>query len=196
MLSLSPITDKLYHALVKIDVAKETVEASKNNYTYGILNLYENSLKIQEMLETSGSVESFNLEYEENYVQFMLDVYDKNKDNAVIVDTGINDLDNVTILRILNKLDYRDKLLFIDIVRNSTSNRFIARNQNVLALLTRLSTRELLYVTFHFLTKPITICGSTNLQFPIFFTNLSDVDLYIELAEKNNLSIRDMVIKY
>ena len=194
--SLSPITHKVYHALMKIDVSSDTLEEAKKTYTNGILCVSDCSSALNNDRMIKSTFETYNLAYEEYFVNFIRKVYEINSDKAVLIETGMNELDNVTLLRILTILDYRDKLLFLDMIKHDSKNAFVARDVRVLELLTRLATRDLLFSTFHFLSKEITVCCQPNLSFPIFVTDFSNVETYGDLAKDSNLNLCNLQIKY
>lgn len=194
--SFSPITNKVCHALMKIDVSSDTLEEAKKNYTNGILCVTNCMSTLQEERPLKSTFEVYNLAYEERFVNFIRNVYEINSDKSVLVETKMDELDNVTLLRILTMLDYRDKLLFLDIIKNASKNAFIARDVRMLELLTRLATRDLLFSTFHFLSKEITICCQPNLSFPFFVTNFDHVETYIDLAANSDLNLCNLQVKY
>lgn len=196
MLTLfSPVTNKVYRALMKINVSSDTIEEAKNNYSYGTLCLSDGVIAMSNDSLEKCTFESYNLAYEENFVNFIRLVYEKNNDNAVLVETKINELDNVLLLRIITILDYRDKLLFLDMIKNSSKSAFVTRDVRILELLIRLATRELLFSTFHFLTCNVAICCQPNLCFPVFINEFSGFETYLELASESNLDLCNLHIK-
>ena len=196
LLSFNPITNKVYHALTKIDVSEDNLEEAKKKYTNGVLSISVCPEDKDTKSDNSNLFVSYNLAYEEYFVDFIRDVYDLNSDKAVLVETHINELDNVTLLRIITILDYRDKILFLDVIKNASKSTFVARDVKILELLTRLATRDLLFSTFHFLSKEITICCQPKLQFPVFVTDFNNFETYIELAIKSHLNLCNLQIIY
>lgn len=194
--SFSPITNKVYHALKKIDVSEETLEEAKKLYTNGILSVSDCVNWNDASCTQKSTFVSYNLAYEEYFVDFIRQVYELNSDRAVLVETRINEMDNVTLLRILTILDYRDKLLFLDMIKNASNSAFVARDVKIIELLTRLATRELLFSTFHFLSKEITVCCQPHLVFPVFVTDFNHFETYIELATNSNLHLCNLQVKY
>ena len=126
----------------------------------------------------------------------MEDVYKSNRSMPVIVDTYFNALDNIDILRILETLDYQDKLFFIELIRHNDneSHLFLIENKEMLSLFVRLSTRESLFSIFHFTYVPITIVGNYDLSFPIFCNKESTLKNYLTMARKNDLFFRSIDI--
>jgi len=196
LLSFNPITNKVYHALLKIDVSEETMDEAKKKYTNGILTVSNCPEDDDTKSAPNNSFLTYNLAYEQFFVDFIRKVYELNQDKAVLVETHINELDNVTLLRIITILDYRDKLLFLDIIKNSSRNTFVARDVQILELLTKLATRELLFSTFHFLSKEITVCCQPNLQFPVFVSDFNYFEIYIDLAIRSHLNLCNLQVVY
>lgn len=194
--SFSPITDKVYQALIKIDVTCNTIEEAKRVYTHGILSIADCSSNQTTDDADKSMFESYNLAYEERFVSFIKKVFEMNSDKTVLVETNIQELDNVTLMRILTILDYRDKLLFLDMIRNTVKSTFVARDVKILEMLMKLATRNLLFSTFHFLSKEVTICCQPDLTFPIFISDFEMLETYLEIASSYNLKISDLQIKY
>lgn len=117
-----------------------------------------------------------------------------NECKPVIIEACLNDLENLYILRILGGLDYKDKLFFIDLIRfnKNNSNMFSIENIDLLYLFVRLATRELLFPIFHFTNIGVTIAGSFDLSFPIFFNNKDDLKKYLKIGKNNKLFFRNM----
>lgn len=194
--SFSPITSKVYQALLKIDVTNDTIDEAKKIYTHGILTVADcNSTHAPEQ-RLKSMFESYNLAYEEHFVDFIRQIFDINEDKTVLVETKINELDNVTLLRIITILDYRDKLLFLEMIRNACKSTFIARDVKILEMLTKLATRNLLFSTFHFLSKETTICCQPDLTFPIFVSDFEMLETYLEIASNSNLNLCNLQVKY
>lgn len=194
--SLSPITSKVYHALIKIDVSTDTVEEAKKVYTNGILSVTDCSSIHADEQQERNMFETYNLAYETHFVDFIHQVYALNSDKSVIVETQINELDNVTLLRILTILDYRDKLMFLDMIKDSSKSKFVTRDVKILEMLTRLATRNLLCSTFHFLSKEFTVCCLPDLTFSVFVSDFDCFDTYLELAAKSHLNLCNLQVKY
>lgn len=93
-------------------------------------------------------------------------------------------------------MDYKDKLIFIDIVRFNKNNLniFSIENEDTLDLFIKLYTRELLFSVFHFTKIQITIVGSWDLSFPMFSNNKNGFKELLSIAEKNELFFRNTEI--
>lgn len=196
MASFSPITNKVCHALMKIDVSSDTIEDAKKKYTNGTICVSGCTPAKFEQTTSKNMFEVYNLAYEERFVTLIRNIYHRNSEKAILVQTNISNLDNVTALNILTTLDYRDKLLFLDLLKQGNLDTFVARDVKLLELLTRLATRELLYSTFHFLSDQITICCQPSLSFPLFVTDFDRIETYVELIMQANLNFCNLDIKY
>ena len=56
-------------------------------------------------------------------------------------------------------------------------------NKDLIPFLVRLNTREIFFVTFYFINKPITIWGNYDMKFPCFFNKQEDLDFYYNLSK-------------
>jgi hypothetical protein len=189
---LRPITAEQFNIIRKTKFSN--IEEGFERYPNGILDIHEQALTMEESEDTSYSVENYNLKHEEPFINFMKSVYNINKDEAVVIDFYLKDIDSIGILRILNYLDYKDKLILLDNLKNldTKSIYFIVEEEALIPFITRLSTRELLFCTIHFNAMPITIWGNYKLAFPMFFKDYKDIELYKNIAKENNLFIRDV----
>lgn len=189
---LKPITSEEFNSIKKISMTN--ILEGFDNYIHGILDVHDRSLSLTEIDESSHSVEQYNLKYEDRFINFMKNIYTINKEKPIMVDFYINNIDNEGILRVLSHLEYDDKLTFINHIRNikTDSVYFLLEYEELIPFITRLSTRELHFCTFHFTDKPITIWGNYNLSFPVFFKDDKDISFYDHIARENDLFIRDV----
>ncbi|WP_034429698.1 hypothetical protein, partial [Caldisalinibacter kiritimatiensis] len=174
----------------------EEIKGCFEKYTHGFLDIYNHCLSFEEADKLLCSFEEHNLKYEDRFVKFMKTVYKVNKSQPVAVEFYLNELSNIDLLNILSCLDYKDKLLFIDQIRylKNDSFLFLVDDEEIISFLTRLSTRELIFATFHFIQVPVSICGSFDLSFPIFFADSNGLNIYEDIARKCSLNIRDTKI--
>ena len=154
-----------------------------NKYTNGILELDNNAHQ--------GIVN------EENFINFVRAAYRNNVGRPIIMDFYLKNINEEGILRILEGLDYEDKLILLNQLRNENKETvyFKIENEEILPFVTRLSTRELLFCTIHFLDKPLTLWGNYNLKFPVFFKNSEDISFYENIARENGLTISSIIFK-
>jgi hypothetical protein len=187
---LIPISKETFKEKSKISFSR--IDFGFNKYTSGILAVPEDNLNCTNKTEKLN----FIIQNENKYIEFIKKVYLINKNNPVMIDFYLKDISNEGILKILDNLDYDDKLVFLNHIRylNKEAVYFYIDNENLLPFLTRLSTRELLFCTIHFTNIPITIWGNYNLNFPLFFENVEKLEFYDKLAKTCGLLIRDKII--
>ncbi len=193
---LKSIKEDEFKSMVRIQVNSENIDDYYINNSYGFLDVFDHVLSCDEADVLFTSFEEHNLKYEDRYVEFINDVYELNKSKPIVVEMYLNELSNVEILRILNILDYKDKLIFLELVRNIENSYylFLIQSSVILPLLIRLSTRELLFTTFYFTEIPISIVGNFDLSFPIFFENPNDICTYLDISKETNLFLRNIKI--
>lgn len=193
---LKSITKDEFNGIRKIPVNYEEIEGCFKEYTHGFLDVYDHCLTSEEADKLMNSFEEHNLKYEDRFVEFMQAVYKMNKSQPVAVEFNINELSSVELLNILFCLDYKDKLLFIDQIRylNGDSHMFLVEDEEIITLLTKLSTRELIFTIFHFMQVPVCICGNFDLSFPMFFVNSNGLNIYKDMARECRLHIRDIKV--
>lgn len=194
---LKTISENNINTVLKLKVSVKSLEDAYRRYSNATLDVFNHTLSIEEANNLLGSFVDHNLKYECRYLQFIEAIHKLNNSMPVIVDIYLSDLDNIDILRILETLDYQDKLVFIDLIRHNKSKAhfFLIEDKKLLSLLVKLSTRELLFSIFHFTNAPITIVGNFDLSFPVFCSNESDLIEYSKIARKNDLYFRNINIK-
>jgi hypothetical protein len=194
---LKPITENEYNAILKIQVNSETIDNAYEQYSSAILDVFDHQLSMEEANQLLGYFVEHNLKYENRFIRFMEEVYTLNKSMPVLIEVYLKQLESTDILRILHILDYKDKLLFIDLIRNhqGESHLFLIEDEEALSLFIKLSTRELLFATFHFTNIPMTVLGNFDLSFPIFFNCKDDIEKYINIARNNQLFLRNINVK-
>ena len=176
----------------------ETIDKAYKDYNHTTLDVFNHQLSVEEIEEFDISLAfvDHNLKYEYRYIQFMDDLYRANSNEPVIIESYLSDLESLDILRILEALDYKDKLIFIDIIRfnKNKSKLFSMEDKDLLHLFIKLSTRELLFSIFHFTKLQIAIIGSWDLSFSVFFNDKSAFKELSSISEKNKLFFRNTEI--
>lgn len=195
MILIDTLAKNKVDSLLNLKIYKDNIEDAYEEYNNAIIDVFDHQLSIDD--EGSSLIGSFldhNLRYESRYEKIIKDFYRANGSKPVIIEAGLDNLDNFDILRILDALDYRDKLFFIDLIRSNKDNShmFSIEEDDLLYLFVRLATRELLFPIFHFTGIGVTIAGSFDLSFPIFFSNKADLKEYGKLARKNKLFFRNI----
>lgn len=182
-------------SVLNLKIYNNNIEDAYKKYNNATLDIFDHKLSVDEADSLSiGSFVDHNLRYEYRYVKIIEDFYRVNECKPVIIEACLNGLENLGILRALESLDYKDKLLFIDLIRfnKNNSNVFSIKDIDFLYLFVRLATRELLFPIFHFTNIGVTIAGSWDLSFPIFFNNKDDIKKYFKIAKNNKLFFRNI----
>lgn len=193
---MKPISYEKFLEIVKTPI--KNIDHAFSNYSSGILDTQDHCLSLKEAKELNvGQVCSYNISHEDKYVNFMNAVYELNKNKPIVVDFYLKEIDNDGCLKILQHLDHEDKIIFIDHLRNLNTETvyFLLEHEELVSFVTKLSTRELHFCTIYFNEIPMAIWGNYELSFPIFFSNPKEVEVYSDLAHKNNLFIRDVILK-
>ena len=195
MILIDTIPKNKIDSVLNLKIYNNNIEDAYEKYNNATLDIFDHQLSVDEADSSSiGSFVDHNLRYENRYVKIIEEFNRVNGCRPVIIETPLNDLENLDILRILETLDYKDKLLFIDLIRfnKNNSNMYSIENNDFLPLFVRLATRELLFPIFHFTNIGVTIAGSFDLSFPIFFDNKNNLKKYLKIAENNKLFFRNI----
>lgn len=186
--------DDLYSlANVIIDLDCNDLDYYYERYPSAIVDLFDNQLSLNEYKrESIGDFENFNLKHEEKYLNFIKELYTLSIEDPVIIEVKFTDLSNVHILRILDTLDYKEKLLFVELIKDKMikDDLFLIYDEEILKLFIKLSTRELVFSNFYFTKLGITLCGADDLNFPIFFSNKSEQMNCSKIANKYSLFLK------
>lgn len=189
-----PVKKEEFEELVEIKVVEDLDEGFEK-YVSGILDIREAAPTLEET-ETIpfGVIEDYNILYEEKILNFIRKVYEENREERNFIDCYTAEAQSSGILTVLEYLDYKDKLAFIELLRNGLDeNPYLEINEDVLDLAVKLSTRELSFTTLYFRKRPITIWGNYDLAFPVFFKTEEDKAYYTKLAEECGLYIREVL---
>ncbi|SHI70289.1 hypothetical protein SAMN02745163_00677 [Clostridium cavendishii DSM 21758] len=168
---------------IKEDVFKETVNIRFNDINQGFSNFINGILEVDE----KSSIED---DFEERFINFYKKVYEKNE---VITDFYLKDIDETGVLKILEGLDYQDRLIILNELKygDKTTLYFKIKDENIIRTIVSLSFRELLFCTTYFLGKDITIWGNYSRRFPVFFKDEEIIKEYKIIAKSCGLKISD-----
>lgn len=181
--------------IINLETYEDDIGKVYENYNNAILDVFDHQLSVNEANSLEiGSFINYNLKYENRYIATFEDLHIHNKSKTTIVEIDISNLDNLKILNILEGLDYKDKLLFVDLIRLNKSDSNIISIEDIehLHLFIKLATRELLFPIFHFTDIGIAIRGSFDLSFPVFFKNKESIGEFSNIAKKNKLFFRNI----
>ena len=163
---------------------------------HGILDVFDHRLSEEEVDKTAlGGANPFiehNLAHESKFVDFLKKAILLNGNEEIIIEAGFKGFSNQRILQFLERLDYKEKILFLELIRNNnyTSDYLKTTDFEAVQLFLIFGTRELTFPIFHFTKYKMSLCGNFDLSFPIFFESEKVKDQYSEIARQAGLFIR------
>lgn len=165
-----------------IDIRFNNINDGLNNFSNGILECTDDSLSFKDK--------------ENKFLNFFQDAFLLNS-NYLIIDFYLKNLDAEEILNLLNALDYNNKIILLNELKNlkDDSIYFTLEDSKLLDFITTLNTQSLFFCTTYFKRFPFTIWGNYNLKFPVFFSDVNHLNIYINLANKHGLNINLINIK-
>ena len=181
MLLLDSIPRDEIDSFLNLKIYSDNIDESYKKYSNAILDICNN----EDFSLSNWSLTNYNLKYEDRYIKIIKDFYELNGGDPILMEVGLNYLENLDVLRILGGLDFKDRLLFIDIVRfnKNISDMYSINNIDLLNLFIKLATRELIFPIFHFTKLGITISGGYDLSFSMFFKNKDDLNQYSKIIK-------------
>ncbi len=187
--------NKLINDYLKSDV--ESDQLALNSLT-GLLDVQSHQLTNEEC----GEIDMFdflkyNLKYEKNYLDLYQRLLDTERDYIIVLLDWKN-LDSVKIARMLEGLDYKEKLVLIDILRELDLQCedvfFKTKDADLVRMLCMLGTRELCFIRMIFPSRTMCIVPGYDLCFEVFFKNedlIEDMKLLVSTKELFIRSITD-----
>jgi len=129
-------------------------------YPSKILDMFEDTLK-----EGSEEIKLLDSQYfklinEEKYLNFIVEVFEKNNSTCYVEIATFKNYDNDFLLKILNELDIIDKYILleqIDVISSTLETRYIIKDKFLLKMLFKCMLRELIPIEFYFLAAILTI---------------------------------------
>jgi len=131
------------------------------------------------------TIESKNIEDGENkIIELVENIFEENNYEAY-VDFYINKISDEDKDKLMSLVPDEDKnILKLHLNAEPHDGVFYKIvNKALIPFLVRLSTREILFITFYFINKPITIWGNYDMKFPCFFNEQEDLDFYYKLSK-------------
>ena len=162
-------------------------------YPSKILDMFEDTLK-----EDSEEIKLLDSQYfklinEEKYLNFIVEVFEKNNSTCYVEIATFKNYNNDFLLKILNELDIVDKYILlkqIDVISSTLETRYIVKDKFLLKMLFKCMLRELIPIEFYFLEKPLIVFNNFDMSIPLVFKNKEDIGFYKEIAEKHSLFFR------
>ena len=129
------------------------------------------------------TIEANNIENGENkIIEFIEKVFEENNCKAY-VDFYINKISDENKENLIALVADEDKeILKLHLTAEPHDGVFYKLlNKTLIPFLVRLNTREIFFVTFYFINKPITLWGNYNMKFPCFINTEDDLNFYYSL---------------
>lgn len=166
-------------------------------YPSGILDVFQECLNQNdpniELLDSAY----FQLSNEKKYLNFIHDCFMQNS-NQCYFQTSINFKNYEDIIYYAERLDAIDKYLILnqlqclEITSSNTQKNFLIKDINLLSMFVKGFLREVLHGVLFFKENPIAIYSNFDMSLPIVFFHNKNIDFYKNLAQKNDLFIRNM----
>lgn len=139
-------------------------------------------IKFNNILDGFDNFKNFTLELnnEDAFISYIENIFLDNNSECYF-DFYINKLSNNEIENIINLYKENDKKTLLELIDLAKAHRkvyFKLTCKDLIPLLTRLSTREIFFVTFYFTKRPITIWGNYNMKFPCFTLDNETLNYY------------------
>lgn len=169
-------------------------------YPSGILDVFQECLDKNDPNIKLLDSAYFQLSNEKKYLNFTHDCFIQNS-NQCYLQTSINLKNYEDIIYYAERLDAIDKYLILnqlqclEITSSNTQKNFLINDINLLSMFVKGFLREVLHGALFFKEKPIAIYSNFDMSLPIVFFQNETIDLYKEIAQKNNLFIRDLEYK-
>ncbi|WP_455795969.1 hypothetical protein [Clostridium butyricum] len=155
----------------------------KNNVSIQFNNILDGFNEFKNFTLDGNLVENSEL----SLINFICDVFKQNN-NECYVDFDIYKIDKTEKDNHLNLIDKEHKSLLQQIIdMNHDDVYYKITDIRLIPFFTKLNTKELLFVTFYFTKKPITIWGNYNFKFPCFFNNSHMFNYFYNIAKHSNL---------
>ena len=156
------------------DEFKNAVNIRFNNILDGF-DLFKNFTIEANTIENDG---------ESKLIKFIETIFEENNSEAY-VDFYLNKISNEDKEKLISLISNEDReILKLHLNIDPHDGVFYKlKNKALIPFLVRLNTRELFFVTFYFINKPITIWGNYDMKFPCFFSKQKDFDFYYTLAK-------------
>ena len=131
------------------------------------------------------TIEAINIEIGENkIIKFIENIFEENNCEAY-VDFYINRISDEDKAKLITLAPDEDKNI-LKLHLNSEPHDGVfykLSNKTLIPFLVCLNTREIFFVTFYFINKPITIWGNYGMKFPCFFNTENYLEFYYNLSK-------------
>lgn len=169
------------------------IPENKIRYQLGLFNHLLNADEVSKYYDSNDDAVTFTIN-ENKFLNFFTDIF-FNAKLPIIIEFNIERLKNNTIIEILESLDYLEKEIWIEFVRNinnSTSNFYEIENETEIKMFLKLITRETYFPTIHLENGKINIIGNYDMFLPLLIDNEFDIKKLAYVANKYELHILEI----
>jgi len=169
-------------------------------YPSGILDVFQECLDQNDPNIKLLDSAYFQLSNEKKYLNFIHDCFIQNSHQCYF-QTSINFKNYEDIIYYAERLDAIDKYLILnqlqclEITSSNTHKNFLIKDINLLSMFVKGFLREVLHGALFFKEKPIAIYSNFDMSLPIVFFHKDTIDFYKNIAQKNDLFIRNLEYK-
>ncbi len=159
-----------------------------------VLDMFDHCLTEEETEKWNFEYRDHNLRYEHRYLALFEDLFELNG-SKVMMKFDFKEIEVFELVNIIDGLDQREKMDFLEIMRNQklslTSKFYMIEDLELISLFGKLMTRELYpSMELHFVNIGLSISGGYDLSFPVCLKN-EELRGYVEIIiRKHKLFIR------
>jgi len=178
------------------DDDSDSFEQIIKHHSSAILDVFQECLDPNDPNIELLSSAYFKLSNEKKYLDFINDCFVQNSAQCYF-QTYINFKSYEDMIYYAERLDAIDKYLILnqlqclEITSSNTKRNFLIKDINLLSMFVKGFLREVLHGVLIFEEKPIAIYSNFDMSLPIVFFDGQHVDFYKNIAQKNDLFIRN-----
>lgn len=167
---------------------KSLIPVSNEEFNNNVNIKFDNILDGFNLFKSFTIIASNVKDGENKIIKFVEKIFKENN-CEVYVDFYINKISDEDKKKLFELISDEDRETLKSILISSNHNGVFYKllNKSLIPFLVRLNTREIFFVTFYFINKPITIWGNYNLKFPCFFNTEEDAKFYYNIAKSFDL---------
>jgi len=160
-------------------------EVNLNKFTVGILDVFPHTLSVEDAALYLSSFQEHNMKYEHRFLDIFQRIFQCNGEEVYVYTSELLfnvEIEEVARISSNSILDYQNELVRIT-------------SWNDLQQLLTLTTRELLFSNFFFMSLKTVIIGNYDLSFPVYSLDKHSFTWISGQAGKNKLHVRRLAIE-
>ena len=196
LLEISDFDFEKNFLLKKQNADDDVLEQCIKQYPSGILDVFQECLDKHDPHIKLLDSAYFRLSNEKKYLNFIHDCFVENSTQCYL-QTCINFKSYEDMIYFAERLDAIDKYLilnqlqYLDVTYSNTKRTYLIKDVDLLAMFVKGFIREVLHGVLVFKETPIAIYSNFDMSLPIVFFDTKNIDFYKNIAQKNDLFIRD-----